>query len=108
MSKTVLSESNTISLMLPMPATTRLKYKICSPIDIESINDEMAGFEASVRVTELATIEVCFDRVIDNKTRQRIDQIMRRLGASPASPNRIVGKDCQPAERLSSLTKPNA
>ena len=61
-----------------------LEYKIKSRIDIESISDELAGFPAAVRVTEQAIIEIAFRQPIDNETRQRVDDVMSRLGAEPA------------------------
>ena len=61
----------------------RYEYKIKSRIDLESINDELAGFPAAVRVTEEAIIEIAFEKPIDEKIRQRIDCVMSRLGAEP-------------------------
>jgi len=60
-----------------------LRYKIKSPVDIESISDELAGFPAAVRVTEQGTIEVAFDDVVTDETHRRIDKVMSRLGAEP-------------------------
>jgi len=68
-----------------MPFMNILEYKIKSRIDIESISDELAGLPAAIRVTEKAVIEVVFEESIDDKTRQRIDDVMTRLGAMPAS-----------------------
>ena len=62
-----------------------LNYKIISPGDIESISDELAGFNAAIRVTQAATIQVVFENEIDDDVKLRIDSVMTRLGTEPVA-----------------------